>query len=71
MSSVSAQETTIINVTPSGGNYNATGGGLSWTSTSVDYPVTISVGVNNLYAATTSGGFQMARGSMPIIDFLS
>ena len=56
-------ETTIINVAPGDGNYNGTGWCSSWTSTSVDYPVTISVGVNNLYAATTSGGFQMARGS--------
>lgn len=55
-------ETTTINVTPGDGSYNGTGWCSSWTSTSVDYPVTISVGVNNLYAATTSSGFQMARG---------
>ncbi len=56
-------ETTIINVVPGDGNYNGTGWCSNWTSTSVDYTVAITVGVNNLYAATTSDGFQMARGT--------
>ncbi len=56
-------ETTIINVAPGDGNYNGASWCSNWTSTSVDYPVAITVGVNNLYAATTSDGFQMARGS--------
>ncbi len=58
-----AQETTIIEVTPSDGNYNATGWCSSWASSSSEYLVTISVSVNNLYASTESSGFQMARGS--------
>lgn len=56
-------ENTTINVAPGDGSYKGDGWCSSWKSTSVDYPVAITVGVNNLYAATTSGGFQMARGS--------
>lgn len=56
-------ETTTIEVAPGDGSYSGTGWCSSWTSTSLDYTVAITVGVNNLNAATTSGGFQMARGS--------
>lgn len=63
VSNVWAQETTTIEVTPSDGDYNTTGWCSSWaSSSSAEYLVRISVGVNNLNASTESSGFQMARG---------
>ena len=61
-----AQNVTL-NVTPADGSYNKSGWCASWTSNLENYPTTtisVSGGINNMNAGTTSGGFEMAVGQV-------
>ena len=65
-STTSWAENKTITVKPGEGAYSGTGWCSNWTSNSSNYPVTkidVAGGINNLNAATTSGGFEFAVGT--------
>ncbi len=65
LATMAQSSTKTFTVSPSDGSYNSAGWCYKWASNSNDYPVEISVAgnINNMNAATTSGGFEMAVGS--------